>query len=186
MRIALGKLGQPDHLQQLAGALLPQAARLALKLEAKSHVLQHRPPRQQRILLEDETPIRAWTAGRGAIHQDAAAGGRLQAIDDAQQRRLARAARAHDAHKFTRLNREIDRAQCFDSATILRAKPLRQASDLQLRGHRMPTRCDRCHGAIRSSNTSSRRFETTPAIANRNTPTNNPAVLYCCEDDRIK
>src|ERR1700733_10916337 len=89
-------LGEPDQLEQLLdpGADLGWLA--LADLEAKGDVVEHGHVRERRVVLEDESDAAILRSGPGHIlagDPDRATVRLLEAGDDAQQGRLARAAR---------------------------------------------------------------------------------------------
>ena len=87
-------MGKP---QELVGDSLALRARNAAKLKAQCNIVTHVLPRQQRVLLEDDTSIGARTRDRLAIHGRGAAARPQKAGDERKQRRLAAAARPEHA-----------------------------------------------------------------------------------------
>ena len=82
--------------------------------QAERDVLEHGHVAEERVVLEDETDLRDRRRGRlvtsSSVKQDATAAriGLLQAGDDAQQRRLARAGRAEQRDQLAAGNVEAD------------------------------------------------------------------------------
>ena len=107
----LGPLREPDQGQQLldAGAHL---GRLALAdLEAEGHVVEHGHVRERGVVLEHEADAAILGTRPGDVpvrDPDDALVGRLQAGDDPQQRRLARAARTEQRGQRALGNLERD------------------------------------------------------------------------------
>src|SRR5262249_36776096 len=96
-------------------------------------------------LLEDVADIAARARYRRPVDRDAPRGGRLEAADDAEQRRLAAAAGADEAQDLAMPDREVDRLERGDDAAApaRRVKPLRDALKPQHVGepaHREPSR----------------------------------------------
>jgi hypothetical protein len=110
---------QPDPIEQLdrrhRGG---RASGAPVDVEQQAGVGADRPPRQQRRRLRHPTDLLGGaSARRGLAIDDDAAGARCrQARDDAQQRRLATAARSEQRDDLTRLDVEIDRCQRFGRA----------------------------------------------------------------------
>ena len=103
----------------------------AAEFEAEADVLAHRPPRQQRELLEDHGDgVHAEIAERGAVaggdvnrraavlDGDRTAGDLVQPVDGAHDRRLARAGKAHEHADFAALDGEVDVDRAGDGAGL--------------------------------------------------------------------
>ena len=108
--------------------------------QAEGHVLEDRHVAEQRVVLEDEADAPVAHAARAEIFTIELHGprvGRLQAGDDAQQRRLARARRTEQRDQPAARNVEIDRVERGKAAEtfceILRTAMLMRASPSRLR-----------------------------------------------------
>ena len=115
-RVRIRLLGNADALQLLhcdaVGLFLGALAHEPL---CNRHVLQHRQVRKQVELLEHHADLGPHVVDVGAlvlqmhaVDVDAAAGGHFEVVDAAQNRALARPARADDNHDFAALDVEID------------------------------------------------------------------------------
>src|SRR6516165_11339544 len=69
--------------------------------EPVTDVAQHGAPRQQRGILEHDRPVATGLRRRLPVHQDAAGGGREQAVDDGQESSLAAAGRADNGDELS-------------------------------------------------------------------------------------
>ena len=129
--LAAGKLRRPAILQALQPHQLQRFERLAARgravdlahAERKQHVLQHRHVREQRVGLEhqpDVALLRRRFGDVAAADEDAARGRPVEAGDQRQQRRLARAARPQDGDELALRHREIDLVRRRDRAVALR------------------------------------------------------------------
>ncbi len=104
---------------------------LARKREPIGHVLDHGLPGQQRILLEHHGAVRAGLSDAGAVHEHGTVGRLQQSVDDAQQRGLAAAARAHDRDELALTDREVDRTQRLDRRLVAADEGLGDIVDAQ-------------------------------------------------------
>ena len=118
VRIAVGEpveLHQLQQLEHLAPDLLGgRPLRAPLHPQAEGDVLEHRHVPEQRVVLEHEADLALAHVAVGrvlAVEQHAAAVGRLQAGDDAQQRGLAAARRPQQRHQLARGERQADIVQ---------------------------------------------------------------------------
>ena len=98
-RVALAEVGQAHQLEQLVDAGLDLGLGAVADLEPEGHVAPHGEVAERRVVLEAEPDAAAARRRVGqvlALNADDAAVGRVEAGDDAQQRRLATAARAEE------------------------------------------------------------------------------------------
>ena len=117
MGVFVGPALQPDQGQLLMHDALAFCLGRAAQLQTQAHDFRHRPPGQQGKLLEHHGHPRAAQAAQGGritpagvgiaaagmrvADQHLAPGGPVQAVQAAQQRRLARARQAHQHRDFT-------------------------------------------------------------------------------------
>src|SRR5262249_39011949 len=121
---------EADELQELHRALPFGGAHSARDLAPDDRVGEHRAPRQEIVTLEHEAAVAARTAHRASVERHLARGGRFEAGDDAQKRRLAAARRADDRNELAALDREIDVLQRLQFA-----ERLAEMGDLELARH---------------------------------------------------
>jgi hypothetical protein len=108
--IALVVAGQPHDAQQLVDSLADGLLRLLADLQAEGDVLAHGHVLERGVVLEheaDPAALRRKPRGVGAVDLDRPAVGLLEPGDDAQQRRLPRAARAEQ--RGQRAVRDLER-----------------------------------------------------------------------------
>src|SRR4029077_14112280 len=144
-RIVVFKTLEPDELQQLHGALAVGRADGAGDLTADDGVGQHRAPRQEAVVLEHEAAVAAGLLDRAAVEQHLARTGMFEAGDDAQERRLAAAARPDARDELAALDVEADAAQRFEGA-----ERFRQARDGKFCGHARPNPWSTARRAFRA------------------------------------
>ena len=134
---------EPEHFEQLLGALLAMEVALRVK-ERQLDVLDGAGSREQIEGLENEANSTAadrrqlFFFERGdidAFEQVTATGGTIEASDDVHQSRLARTRRAHDCEELAALDakRDVPQGLHFDFAHTV---GLVQAFDLDNRRHR--------------------------------------------------
>src|SRR5204863_9747344 len=101
---------EPHQLQSLERLAACGRARDVAHAEGKQHVLQYRHMRKQRVGLEDQADITRLGGRVGdvaAADKDAAAGWPVEAGDQREERRLARAARPENGDELALRDREI-------------------------------------------------------------------------------
>ena len=109
--------GEADELEIVRDAFLDLVARDARHREAEGGVVEHGLPGQQAEVLEHHGDAVGRPAlDRLAVHQNAAAAQIGEAGDAAQQRGLAAARRAHDAHDLVALDAERHLVEGDDGA----------------------------------------------------------------------
>src|SRR5205814_8834744 len=91
-------------------------------------------PRQQRVLLEDDTPVKAGPGDRRPVDEDLPGRGRGQPAQQIQQRRLTAAARPDQRQELSTVYVEGDVLQ-RDHLTAPGAEHLPHALETDLRGH---------------------------------------------------
>ena len=126
-RVALGEAGEPDDPQQLVDARLDLVLGLLADRQAEADVVAHRHVLERRVVLEDEADLALLRRDVGdvlAADHDVAGVGVLEAADDPQQRRLARAARPEQ--RGQRAVRDLQR-HVVEGGEV--AEPLRHAVD---------------------------------------------------------
>ena len=123
-RIVLGAIRQPDDLQRDARALLPLRLRELREQQRQLDVLLGRQHGQQVVELEDEpdvlrAPLRELAAAEGAhrhaVHFDGAAGRRVEAADQIEQRRLAGSRRSHQREEIALRNLQVHALEHVDA-----------------------------------------------------------------------
>ncbi|MNK61199.1 hypothetical protein D3C87_803550 [compost metagenome] len=131
MRKGLGEVGEADELQRFVDA---PALRLehAARLQAERHVVPHAAPGVERRVLEDDDARRVGPRDGRAVLGDASGGGGLQPGHEAQQRRLAAAARPEQRDELAGLHREVDVVEHLQR-TRRHIEPVAHALDVDLR-----------------------------------------------------
>src|SRR3984957_14362401 len=100
-RIVIGEIREPDRIERVLGALLALGLAHALEHHAELDVLDHRAPREQRVLLEHEGDLLRHRSAHPLVADLDRAGGRLhQSAHDAEKRALAAAARPDQAQEL--------------------------------------------------------------------------------------
>src|SRR6476619_685505 len=106
MREMLREAAEADAIDPGCRAIARLARVVAAECEAEADVVQHRLPRQQRILLEQIGGVPVEAGQRLTENLDAAVRWRQQAGDQMEQRRLAAAAGPDDADEAARFDVE--------------------------------------------------------------------------------
>ena len=106
-RVGVGEVPQPHQLQG-RGDAAPIDLEAPPGLGAEGDIVPHGPPRQERGVLEDEGPLGRRTGDRLAIDEDLSPAWRLQARQEAQDRRLAAAGLAHQGDEFAGVHPQVD------------------------------------------------------------------------------
>ena len=109
--LALGELGQADHLERPERLLAPLVLLHAVHLEPERDVLEHRPVREEREVLEHRrgrAPVGGEPDERLAVEDDVALGGILVPADHAQRGRLAAPGRAEQDDVLAVVDVQID------------------------------------------------------------------------------
>jgi hypothetical protein len=117
-----GHVGQPHQLQQLLRPREPLAPRHAADAQAVGDVLGHAQVREERVGLEHHAHVAAVHrhARQVALAEEQPTGGRrLEAGDDAQQRRLAAARGPDEAHQRAAGDAQVDVVQGHGGAEAL-------------------------------------------------------------------
>ena len=94
---------QAHQREDLVRAHVDRRARVTAHLQAKGHVAAHVALRKEHVVLEHQPDVALVHGHAGkvaAVERDSATGERLEAGNSAQQRRLARAARAQERDRF--------------------------------------------------------------------------------------
>ncbi len=126
-RPALAVVAKPHLVQRLGDAARDLVGRQALAAQAVAHVLRHVHVREEGVGLEhhvDRPAVRRHAGHVLAVDQDAAAIGRLEARDHAQQGGLAAARAAQKGEQLAAPDVEIDAVDRGDRAEAL-ARPRR-------------------------------------------------------------
>ena len=123
----LGELRQPDPRQQPVDPRIPFRPRHALHRQSEAHVVAHRQPREQRMVLEHHDDAGFGTGHRLAVERDAPGRQRLQAGDQFQQRALPASARTEDRDELSLLHRQVDVLQGGDREPAGRRPHLAEA-----------------------------------------------------------
>ena len=103
--------GQPNERQQLAGARGRLRGRHAVHAQPERDVADHVAMREERVVLEHQAQLPAVRRDARevvAVPHDAAAHGRLEPGDGAEQRALAAAAGTENRHDFAVFDDEVD------------------------------------------------------------------------------
>ena len=116
VRPALGEVAEVHHLEQLLRARPALGARHARELQRELDVAAHGEPREERGLLEHQ-------AGALGAHVDAARRGLVEAGDEVEQRALAAARRAEQAHELALLDVEGDAFERDDALAAGAERP---------------------------------------------------------------
>ena len=90
---------------------------LRLVTQPQSHIVVHRSPRKDAVLLEHEHAARIRPAHRLAIDLDDTAVGSFKAAEDVQQRGLATARRPEQAHELARAHIQVNGHQGLQRLT---------------------------------------------------------------------
>jgi hypothetical protein len=144
VRIVPGKAGEADQLDQGRRAVASLGlGKPALQVEAVRHVLEHRAPGKQAVVLEHHGAVRPRAVHRVAVEEDRTGSHRHEAVDRIEEGRLAAARRPDDGHELALEHRKVDvvqdRQQLPGSFVV---KVERDAAHLQLRSasrlHRVP------------------------------------------------
>ena len=114
--IAVGLVGELDHLEQLAGALLALALGRAAQLQRERDVAQHGALLEQAEVLEDHADggaqLEQLLAGEvgdiAPVDEDLARRGALEQVDAAHERGLARARGTDDAEDVAVVDGQVD------------------------------------------------------------------------------
>ena len=130
LRRALQVLGEVEDLGGLADLLFDHRRVGLCELQGKAHVLVHAHVRVERVALEDHRQValgRRFVGDVASFEVDGAGGGRLEAGDQAQERRFAAARGADEDDELALLDFKID---AFDDARF--AKGFFDAAQLQI------------------------------------------------------
>jgi hypothetical protein len=140
---------QADDPQRRADALTPIPARQVGQQERQLDVLEGRQDGDEVVELEDEPDVVGAPAGRlGVGHPadvlaadlDVARGGRIQAGDEVQQRRLARAGRSHQGEELALIHVQVEVLEHRDDDLIPPVFLVDASQDDRvLLAHRRPT-----------------------------------------------
>ena len=110
-RLAVGELGEADHLQRVERLLAPVVLLDAMHLEPELDVLEHRAVREEREVLEDggrRSFVRREVHERLTVEHDVAFGRELVPADHPQRRRLAAAGRAQEDDVLAVVDVQVD------------------------------------------------------------------------------
>jgi hypothetical protein len=110
-RLAVGELGEADHLQRVHRLAPPLVLRDAVHLEAELDVLEHGAVREECEVLEHRRrrpPVRREVDERLAVEHDVALGRELVPADHAQRRRLAAPRRAEQDDVLAVVDVQVD------------------------------------------------------------------------------
>jgi hypothetical protein len=109
-----------DEFDEAHRALAPLGCGNSAKLQCELDIAEHVAPGQEIDRLKHHSPVRPGSGNLSSFNLDSAAIGLCQPRDDAQQCRLAGAARTDNADKFVFPNREIDVFQNIHGAHTVR------------------------------------------------------------------
>ena len=128
-----GQDGEADDAEHLGHLLGAGGLADAPAFEAVRHVLGHRPPREQRVLLEHHATVGAGAHDAVAVDEDGARRGRVEPGDDVEQGGLAAPRGADEGHETAGRHVEVD---AVDGQHLVLARPeaLDQAPHLELGG----------------------------------------------------
>ncbi|MEA3084738.1 MAG: hypothetical protein QOC89_2435 [Paraburkholderia sp.] len=99
------EINQVQHLQR---DVLAPRLRHTLKAQAERDIVEHVEPGHQRVLLEDDTAVRARPKHRFTVQTHLASGGLNETGDAVQQGRLAATGRAQRDDELTGFDAQID------------------------------------------------------------------------------
>ena len=105
---ALLEAGQPDRCEEAVGAVEVFGARQVHDLGRQHDVGQHRTPRQEGRTLEHDGDVAPRLGDHRIVDQHLAGGGRQEAGDEAQKRRLAAAGPADDGDELALADLQVD------------------------------------------------------------------------------
>ena len=128
---APGEVLQPDQPELFHRHLAPPGGRDATHAQAELDVVYHVEPGHQGVLLEHDAAIGARTVDRVAVELDRAFGGRQEAGDAVEQRRLATPRGADGDQEGAVAQRQIDVSQGIDDARLGRVTDAEMA-DVEL------------------------------------------------------
>ncbi len=111
---------EPDQLDRPLNLLIDLGLRHAGEDQREGHVLADRLPGEEAELLEHHRRLPRRPADHFAVELDRALVGEDEAVEDAQQRGLAAAARAEQAHEFVLMDLKTDVVQHLKVAVPLR------------------------------------------------------------------
>ena len=149
--------GKPDEIEQLAGAGVARRAPHAANPQRIDHVFHHGEVGEQRERLEhhaEPAPVGRNARLVDAVHQDPAAGGKLQPRDQAQERGLSATRGAEQADEGAVRDVDIDVVDRGDRAERLREPPETERGHrrrLARRGPEAPRTSGRAHSPMLSS-----------------------------------
>ena len=110
-RLAVGELGEPDHLERVECLLAPLVLLNAVHLEAELDILEHAAMREEREVLEDRrrrTLVRREPDERLPVEDDVTLRRKLVPADHPQRRRLAAPGRAEQDHVLAVVDVQVD------------------------------------------------------------------------------
>ena len=110
----VGEVGKADARELGVGRRVPLPLRDATHAEAEGDVVADAEPRVEVRVLEDDPAVRARSAHGPAVDGDGARGGRLEAGEQREERRLAAARRADDRDEFAGPDLDVERAERLD------------------------------------------------------------------------
>ena len=110
-RVAMAEVLELDEVQKLVDALCDLGFRPLAHLQSERDVVAHRHVLERSVVLEDEADVPLLRSERGGVlsaEEDLSRVRGLEPGDDAEQRRLARAARAEESRQRSALDVERD------------------------------------------------------------------------------
>ncbi|MNS53876.1 hypothetical protein D3C72_866480 [compost metagenome] len=126
---APGKTFEAHQGEDFIRRLVPFGLADATHFQAKRHVVAHRAPRKQCVLLEHHAALWRWTGDCGAIDVKRA-GARLQvAGQGAEQGRFAATGRPENAHELPRFDLAVEALHGFEGRIAL-AQADRQSANI--------------------------------------------------------
>ena len=118
VRVGARKARQPDEVDPLARVRGRLAPRLPAELEPEGHVLEHRPPRKERVALKHHAAVSTGAANLLTVEQERSGGRVVEAGEDSNERRLPATGRSDEADELAAVRPERDVLQRHDRAVI--------------------------------------------------------------------
>ena len=135
-RLAVGELGEADHLERLHRELAPLVLADALHLQPERDVVEHGAVREEREVLEDRRRrplVRRQVDERLPVEHDVALGRELVPADHPQRRRLAAAGRPEQDDVLAVVDVQVDVVDGDGAA----GEDLRQPDQVEARPRRL-------------------------------------------------
>ena len=174
--VVLGEAGEAHQLQQALGQGMGRRRLHAAHLQPEDHIVEHRAPGKQGIMLEHKAAIAARPLHQFAVDAHLAFFSGDQAADGADEGRLAAAAGAHDADEFVGGDIKRNGVEHLAGLAIAGEEIFREMGDLKLGGHQWVSCTLLRQGARRCSRYFSPSMSSTPMREKISTPRNTVAV----------